>query len=156
LLLFSLLLQVPLIVLRWPLRPAFLPAISGLALLLVGLVLNLWADRLFHRKGVGVCPFSPAPSLVREGPFRPTRNPMYLGMVLASASAPLITGVYLNLWAPAALAAWLHFGFVLPEEAFLRERLGAEYVLYASVHPRWLGLPGRALLEPQTDSTKQR
>jgi len=142
LLLFSLLAQIPLIFLRWPLRPAMAPVLAGSALLLAGVTLNLWADRLFHRRGAGVCPFSRVAALVREGPFRFTRNPMYLGMVLVSAAAPLLTGVYLDLWAPAALAIWLHFGFVLPEERFLREQWGAEYLLYASTHPRWIGLPG--------------
>jgi hypothetical protein len=64
---------------------------------------------------------------------------MYLGMVSISAAAALATGVYLNLVAATVLAVWLHFRFVLPEEEFLRERLGAEYLLYASRNPRWLG-----------------
>jgi protein-S-isoprenylcysteine O-methyltransferase Ste14 len=70
---------------------------------------------------------------------------MYLGMVLISVSAALITGVYWNLWPAPVLALWLHFRFVLPEEEFLRERLGSAYLTYASRHPRWLGWPG-----PQT------
>jgi protein-S-isoprenylcysteine O-methyltransferase Ste14 len=116
-------------------------------MLAAGVVLNVWAERLFRKSGVGVCPFSPVPTLVSEGPYRFTRNPMYLGMVLLSASWPLMMGLYWNLWAAAALAVWLHFRFVLPEEEFLRERLGVGYLEYASRNPRWLGLPGpRALL----------
>jgi protein-S-isoprenylcysteine O-methyltransferase Ste14 len=107
-----------------------------------GVVLNVWAERLFRKSGVGVCPFSPVPNLVITGPYRFTRNPMYLGMVLLSASWPLMMGLYWNLWPAAALAAWLHFRFVLPEEEFLRGRLGVSYLEYASRNPRWLGLPG--------------
>jgi len=144
-LLLSLLVQVPLIVWRWPLRPAGVPALIGVALLAGGVLLNLWADRLFHENGVGVVPFSPVPVLISEGPFRITRNPMYLGMVLISAAFPLMTGLYLNLLSPAVLSVWLHIRFVLPEEEFLRERLGGDYLLYASGYPRWLGLPGPRL-----------
>jgi protein-S-isoprenylcysteine O-methyltransferase Ste14 len=67
---------------------------------------------------------------------------MYLGMVLISAGVPLIIGLYIGLWAPLLLAVWLQIRFVLPKENFLRERLGMEYLLYASGHSRWLGLPG--------------
>ena len=141
-LLISILLQVPLTVRFWPLRPAPIAVCLGVALLAAAMVLNIWADRLFHSYGAGVRPFSPVAGLVSQGPFRFTRNPMYLGMVLASASLPLITSLYANFWAPAALAVWLHFRFVLPEEAFLRDLLGAPYLLYANTIPRWLGLPG--------------
>ena len=148
LLLLSLLLQIPAVVWRWPPQPARAPAVVGLAMLAAGVVLNLWAERLFRQSGVGVCPFSPAPNLVSTGPYRFTRNPMYLGMVLLSASGPVIIGLYGNLWPAAGLAVWLHFRFVLPEEEFLRDRLGVGYLEYASRTPRWLGLPGPRV--PQT------
>lgn len=148
----SLLVQVPLILWSWPLSLAGTPVLIGVAMLAGGVVLNIEADRLFRRSGVGVCPFSPAPRLISEGPYQITRNPMYLGMVLISAAVPLMTRLYFNLWAPALLAIWLHFRFVLPEEEFLRERLGVEYLLYASGKPRWLGLPGPHL--PKTGARK--
>jgi protein-S-isoprenylcysteine O-methyltransferase Ste14 len=144
-LLLSLVVQGPLILWSWPLAPPGASVLIGVALLAGGVVLNIWADRLFHKCGVRVCPFSPVPVLIKEGPFRITRNPMYLGMVLISAGVPLMTGIYIGLWAPAVLAVWLQIRFVLPEEKFLRQRLGMEYLLYASNHSRWLGLPGPRL-----------
>ncbi|MGD0800392.1 MAG: isoprenylcysteine carboxylmethyltransferase family protein [Terracidiphilus sp.] len=142
-LLLSLLVQIPLVWWSWPLRPAEVHILTGVGMFAAGVVLNLSAERLFGKRGVGVCPFSPAPCVVSEGPYRFTRNPMYLGMALLSASCAMFTGVPWNLWAAAAFAVWLHFQFVLPEEEFLRNRLGVEYLLYASRTPRWLGLPGR-------------
>jgi protein-S-isoprenylcysteine O-methyltransferase Ste14 len=141
-LLLSLLVQAPVILWSWPPKPPGVSVLAGIALLACGVVLNIWPDRLFHRRGVGVCPFSPVPALIKEGPFRFTRNPMYLGMLLISAAVPLITGLYLARLAPALLYVWLHIRYVLLEEKFLRERLGTEYLLYASNNPRWLGLPG--------------
>lgn len=140
-LLLSLLVQGPLILLLWPPHLAGRIVFLGTAMLTGGVVLNFWADRLFKRNGVAVCPFGIVPKLISDGPYRLSRNPMYLGMVLISTAVPLITGVYLNLWAPAALAIWLHIRFVLPEEEFLRKRLGTQYLLYASRNSRWLGLP---------------
>ncbi len=139
-LLLSLLLQGPLIIFQWPLAPSRWELWIGAALGLAGIMLNLWADQLFKRGGVGVCPFSPTPRLISVGPFRVTRNPMYLGFVFLSASVSFFSGVLANLWAPLALLCWLHFQFVLPEEAFLREQLGQAYESYRSSHPRWLGV----------------
>ena len=116
-------------------------ATLGAALLAAGVVLNVWADRLFRREGVGVCPFSPAPRLVRSGPYRITRNPMYLGMVFLGAGLALATGMPHNLVSPAVFAVWLHVRYVLPEEAFLRASLGAPYEEYLRLHPRWIGVP---------------
>jgi protein-S-isoprenylcysteine O-methyltransferase Ste14 len=154
-LMLSVLIQIPLVLWSWPLEPAGVPALMGVAMLVVGVALNVWAERLFRKSGVGVCPFSPVPGLVSEGPYRFTRNPMYLGLVLESASVPLITGLRLNLWAATALAAWLHFRFVLPEEQFLQERLGVAYLAYASRNPRWLGLPGPRAAHTGARATEQ-
>ena len=147
-LLLSLLVQLPPVLWSWPLNPSKVPALVGAAMVVAGCVLNVWAERLFRKRGVGVCPFGPVPNLVSTGPYRFTRNPMYLGMVLLSASGPLLMGLPWNLWPAVTLAVWLHFRFVLPEEKFLREQLGVSYLEYASRNPRWLGFPGPRI--PQT------
>jgi protein-S-isoprenylcysteine O-methyltransferase Ste14 len=144
-LLLSLLIQIPLVLLIWPPRPGRFLLACGMASLTAGVVLNVWAERLFRRAGVGVCPFSEVPNLVAKGPYRFTRNPMYLGLVLISASGPLITGLLWNLWPGVALAIWLHIRFVLPEEDFLRQHLGVAYLDYASRTARWFGSPGAAV-----------
>lgn len=139
-LLLSILLQMPLLIFRWPLAPTSSELFIGGTLALAGIVLNLWADQLFKRGGVGLCPFSPTLRLVSTGPFKVTRNPMYLGFIFLSASFAFFTGALVNLWAPLALLGWLHFRFVLPEEAFLLEQLGQTYESYRSSHPRWIGI----------------
>ena len=136
-LLLSLLAQIPLMAFHWPLSPSRGELVLGGLLLVAGAWLNLWADREFRRLGAGVCPFSPVEAVIDGGPYAISRNPMYLGFVFLSAGVALLMGVWVNLWAPIALMAWLHFAFVLPEEAFLRDRLGAPYETYRAKHPRW-------------------
>ncbi|MFO1325640.1 MAG: isoprenylcysteine carboxylmethyltransferase family protein [Burkholderiales bacterium] len=138
-LLASLIAQLPLLLASWPPSPAGPALASGLVLLALGIGLNAWADRLFHRAGVGVCPYSPVPRLVAGGPFRYSRHPMYVGLVCVTAGAALASGVYANLWSAVAFALWLDGAYVRPEEAFLRAELGAEYDAYARRVPRWLG-----------------
>jgi protein-S-isoprenylcysteine O-methyltransferase Ste14 len=142
-LLLSLIAQLPLLAVLWPPRPHTWQIAAGVALVVAGSVLNVRAERLFRKFGVGVCPFTHAPRVVVEGPFRISRHPMYLGLVFLSVGACLASGVLWNLWAPSALFAYLHVRFVLREEEFLVARLGTEYVNYRDRHPRWLGFPPR-------------
>ena len=142
-LLIALVAQAPLVVLLWPLNPSWPWRAAGAAALLAGVGLNLWADVLFKRGRVPVCPFHPVPRLVQEGPYRYTRNPMYLGMVLISASAALLTGALPNLAIALLFALWLQLRFVLPEERFLLEQLGPAFEAYATRIPRWIGGPKR-------------
>jgi protein-S-isoprenylcysteine O-methyltransferase Ste14 len=124
--------------------------LTGTGMLAAGAWLNVQAVLLFRRNAAGVCPFSPVACLVQSGVYRFTRNPMYLGLVLISAALPVITAVPVNFWAPAALALWLHYRFILREENFLEELLGTEYLRYASRTPRWLGLPGYEILRSRS------
>lgn len=141
-LLYALLGQAPLLVQAWPPRPALGWLLAGGLALLAGVALNLWADATFKRSHVPVCPFTPVPRLVEAGPYRLSRNPMYLGMVLICASLALLTATPLNLLSAAAFCAWLRWRFVLPEEAFLRAQVGETFQTYAERVPRWIGWPG--------------
>jgi len=136
--LLALLAQVPAIVSNWPLRPNSLEVAAGAALIAWGVLLNILADRLFRREATGVCPFSPATVLVARGPFKLSRNPMYLGLIAISVGVTLTTGVFSNIWISVAFAIWLKYAYVLPEEEFMHDRFGAEYEKYAERVPRWM------------------
>ena len=60
-LLLALAAQLPLLLCGWPLDPPAAMVIAVAALIVAGIVLNVWAERLFRRNRVGVCPFSTAP-----------------------------------------------------------------------------------------------
>src|SRR5262245_1627302 len=120
-LLIALVAQLPLMAVTLPLQPSGIEIGTGVALLLAGATLNIWAERLFRWNDVGVCPFTNVPIVVTGGPYRLTRNPMYVGLVCLNAGATFVTGVLPNLWISVALAMWLHYAFVLPEEEFLRK-----------------------------------
>ena len=139
----SLLVQLPGIYVAWPLAPSRVNFLLGIVLMLAGFGLNVWADRLFAQRNVGVRPFSPAAMLVEEGPFRFSRNPMYLGMVLISAGLALATGMLVNLIFPVLLAMWLHLSFIAAEETYLTLQFGESFKAYCQRIPRWLGIPRR-------------
>jgi protein-S-isoprenylcysteine O-methyltransferase Ste14 len=130
--------QLPLLITTWPLRPTVLELVAGSVLLILGMVLNIWAERLFRWNDVGVCPFSRVPLLIDRGPYRLTRNPMYLGLISLNLGATLVSGVLANAWSSIAFVIWLHYAYVLPEEAFLRNQLGSTFDAYAERVPRWI------------------
>jgi protein-S-isoprenylcysteine O-methyltransferase Ste14 len=107
-----------------------LRVLAGLLVLASGAALIASARVLFLRSGQSPIPWRPTPSLIFAGPFRFTRNPMYLGQTLIG----LGLGVALdNLWicafTPVALLV-VHFIAVLPEERYLSEKFGDGYKQY--------------------------
>jgi protein-S-isoprenylcysteine O-methyltransferase Ste14 len=120
-----------------PLGRALGIAAGGLALM-TGVALIGSARLWFARTGQSPVPWKPTPSLILRGPYRFTRNPMYLG-----ATTILVgLGVALdNLWmvalAPVALAL-VHVLAVLPEERYLHQKFGESYALYRGRVRRYL------------------
>ena len=75
--------------------------------------------------------------MLDEGPYRVSRNPLYLGLLALYVGAALIASSWIVLaLAPLAFAG-LHWGAVLPEERYLSERLGSAYSDYCDRVPRW-------------------
>jgi len=64
--------------------------IVGTALIVVAIALILSANRVFRRAGTSVLPTRPSTALVTHGPFRFTRNPMYLGLTLVGSGVALL------------------------------------------------------------------
>lgn len=110
----------------------------GVGLLGLALGLLLWAGLLFKRAGTGIRPFSPSTKLVTHGPFRRTRNPMYLGLVLALAGTAVWCGETTPWLAVVAFAFVIDRRFIVREERFMAERFGDSYRDYCERVRRWL------------------
>lgn len=104
-----------------------------------GTWLVLASVRLFLRCGTPLRPDRPSRRLVTAGPYRVSRNPMYLGLVLLLAGLGLALGTPLALAAPLVLGALLDRRFVRPEERALEATLGAPYARYRAQVRRWVG-----------------
>lgn len=124
----------------WPLHLAQLQLLQPLSYLLAasGGGLALWAAFVFRRHKTTTHPYAEASSLVTCGPFRFTRNPMYLGL--------LLTLIALGLWLQSLSALLLAplFVFVinrcniLPEERRLIASFGENYETYRAQTRRWI------------------
>ncbi len=110
----------------------------GLVPLIVGVGIAFTAVRAFARAGTPLVPFETSTVVVKTGLYRLTRNPMYLGMVLALVGVALLLGSVASL-APIPVFAWfIGRYFIRPEEVFLEGLFGAEYLEYKAQVRRWL------------------
>ena len=112
---------------------------TAVALIALGAAIYAWCARDFAALGRGTpAPVDAPRTLVVRGPYRHTRNPMYLGVlavilgwaIFFRASALALYG--------AVVAALFHAFVVLYEEPHLRKKFGAEYADYCARVPRWL------------------
>jgi len=111
---------------------------AGGVLIALAAALGAWGVILFRRARTGVVPFSEATTLVTSGPYRFTRNPMYLGM----AGVLVGTAVWLGSLTPwLVLPAFMRIiseRFIAPEEAMLERVFGEHYLAYKRAVRRWL------------------
>lgn len=110
----------------------------GLVPIGVGLALAIAGSRRFRHHGTNVVPFTPSSALVTDGVFRYTRNPMYLGLVTMLLGIVIALGALSPLVLVVAMAALLHFRFILPEEELMREQFGEAYAAYRRRVRRWI------------------
>lgn len=111
----------------------------GVALVAIAWIPSLWAFILFRAEGTEINPVSLTNrKLVARGPYRFTRNPMYLGLVILSAGIAIWVGTWPFLLVPIAVFAtanWVHIPF---EEAKMRRQFGEEYDSYVRKVRRWV------------------
>jgi protein-S-isoprenylcysteine O-methyltransferase Ste14 len=111
--------------------------IRGLALL-ASVALVASCGRLFMQAGTPFRPTAPATTIVREGPYRFSRNPMYLGIAGLLAGLGVLLGGVCFAAALVVFLAVVHFGVVLPEERYLEALHGETYRQYKRRVRRWL------------------
>jgi protein-S-isoprenylcysteine O-methyltransferase Ste14 len=110
----------------------------GLFLFLAPHALAVWAHLTFRRHHTVVNPRGDVSAIVTEGPFRYTRNPMYLTLLIAYVGGALLFELpWAWLLLPVVFLA-LHFGVILPEERYLTAKFGPTYASYKNRVNRWL------------------
>jgi len=111
--------------------------IGGLIIVLSVILIGASA-RFFKKAGTPVRPVSPATTIVQSGPYRFSRNPMYVGMAGILVGLSVCLGSPVFLVALMAALAVVHFGVVLPEERYLEALHGETYRRYKASVRRWV------------------
>jgi protein-S-isoprenylcysteine O-methyltransferase Ste14 len=112
--------------------------LAGALLLAGGLALGSWGDRTMHRAGTNVNPSKPALALVDTGPFRFSRNPLYIALTLIYGGLALVIPALWPLLLLIPVVAVLSWGVVRREERYLERKFGDSYRSYKARTRRWL------------------
>jgi protein-S-isoprenylcysteine O-methyltransferase Ste14 len=118
--------------------PSGLAVVLGVPLVLGALLLGVWAIRELDRAGTPVPTREPTRAIVTTGPYRFSRNPIYVSMsVLHLGIAIWVNSVWLLLTLATVLIV-MNYGVVAREERYLERRFGKPYLSYKAAVRRWL------------------
>lgn len=111
---------------------------AGWVLVAAFVLWNGWTLAVMRSNRTAVLPGGATRLVLRSGPFRLSRNPLYLGLIVLDVGLALLAR---SLWAlvlvPVGVVA-LWWGAIRPEERYLAEKFGAEYDAYRAKARRWL------------------
>lgn len=111
--------------------------IAGCGLFAVGLVIAGWGQVLFRKANTTTVPGKLSAKLVTSGPYRFTRNPMYVGLTFAYlGEAALLKQIWPVIVLP-LMIAYLNWTVIPVEEAKLKEAFQDEYERYRASVRRW-------------------
>jgi protein-S-isoprenylcysteine O-methyltransferase Ste14 len=114
------------------------PVWPGLALIAIGIALAVWSAVAFRQARTTIVPHQSPSALVDTGPYRFSRNPIYLADLVILAGAVLILGAPLGLILLVPFQQVLLLLFILPEEATLTREVGQPYLNFKARIRRWL------------------
>ena len=124
----------------WPIRmlSPFPYNLLGLVPLLLGLGVGIAGALTFRRAKTNIRPFKEADKLVTEGPFRYTRNPMYLGLSLVLAGIWLLLGALSPLLGMLIFVVTADRWYIAFEEHMLQRKFGPAFDAYRAKVRRWI------------------
>ena len=123
---------------RLPFLPRRLRRTLGPLMIVCGFVIGLLGFREVHRAGSNVDPYKPVTSIVTGGPYRFTRNPMYLGFVLQYVGISALFNALLPILLLPALQQLMRRGVIEREERYLERKFGEEYLQFKGRVRRWI------------------
>ncbi len=141
----------------WPSVNNPLLELGGLSLMLAAVIVFVYCGVLFGQVGKGTpVPGNPPKHLVTGGPYRFSRNPIYLAYIFLLFGEFLFFGYVILLFYAVATFIGFHAAIVLIEEPILRRRFGGEYLEFMRNIPRWIRLKRGRWLRGRVKHSKMR
>lgn len=119
------------------LLPNIAQYVVGFVLIATSVVLLPRAFGRFRETGTNVDVRKPTTAIIKDGPYRFSRNPLYLSMTLLNLGIGVASD---SVWIVGTLIPALvvmHYGVIFREEAYLERKFGEEYLRYKQSVRRW-------------------
>ncbi len=118
--------------------PGMVRAVLGGSLVGFAVTLTIRAFRLMVRSNTNVDPSQPTTALVVEGPFRLTRNPLYLSLTLLYTGITILVNSLWSMLLLPVLLVVMRKGVIDREERYLERKFGEQYLRYKASVRRWI------------------
>jgi protein-S-isoprenylcysteine O-methyltransferase Ste14 len=113
-------------------------SLLGIIPIAFGVYISVIAEKSFRDSKTTVTPFEESSTLVIDGMYRWSRNPMYLGFALVLLGIGILVRSLTPFIVIPAFMAVIHFFFIRTEEKMLTSKFGKQYIAYANQTRRWL------------------
>ena len=121
-----------------PILPRRIARTLGWPLVACGLAVGFLGSREMRRAETTLDPPKPATTIVTGGPFRYTRNPLYLSMTLIYGGISALADALLPVLLLPIVLRLMRRGVIEREERYLERKFGDEYIEYKVRTPRWI------------------
>ena len=118
--------------LRYPIN------LIGILPLFAGFILRFWAGSTFYKQKLKIISIKASNKLIISGPYKYSRNPLYLGFILIGLGYSLIFDSLSSLVLLTIGSVFGHFYVILHEEKTLVKAFGKEYLKYKEKVRRWI------------------
>ena len=122
----------------WTIPGGVALTVAGLALVLTGIGLSVWTVSTFARAHTTVIPWDHVSAMVTTGPFRISRNPIYLSDAIAYLGGTLLVHSWWPLLVLPGILWVMRRKVIDREELYLAERFGEAYREYQLRVRRWI------------------
>jgi protein-S-isoprenylcysteine O-methyltransferase Ste14 len=126
---------------HWRILPSSMAGLletAGLVAGVLGLGLMFAAIARFHTHGTSILPIMPTTAIAKDGPYRFTRNPMYLGLLILSMALALVMNSVWPLLFLIPAVVVMNRAVISREEAYLERKFGEQYLEYKRRVRRWI------------------
>lgn len=112
--------------------------VLGVVFIILGIIIAIWSILLFRKIGTTKDPFGDPSTIVTKGPFRFSRNPMYLSLTVILLGIGFYVGTVLFYLVALGFFLTMNFSFIPREEKILGTTFGGKYSDYKRRVRRWL------------------
>jgi len=112
--------------------------VAGLIFLLIGVIFRIWSAWIFYQNQLKVITLTPQHTFIRSGPYKFSRNPLYIGIISIALGSALLFGSLIGVFSAFLIFVGWDIYVKYVEEKTLEKKFGDNYIKYKQEVSRWL------------------